>query len=102
MKPDVRAQETICDPALMERFWEFYGLLGLTLDEEPNAETLLVGSGLLDSLGLLQLATWIQEEIGRPIELEMFDLYEEWRTVGSVLDFIRTHRRATTREQQPK
>ncbi len=81
-----------CDEALRQRFADFYRTLGPNLDDDPNNETLLVGSEYLDSLGLLQLAVWIQKETGQPIDPEAFDLREEWQTVGTVLAFIHQHR----------
>ena len=94
MKLNSDESQRFLDTALRQRFADFYQTLGLNQDDEPNNDTLLVGSGLLDSLGLLQLAMWIQKEIGQPIDPEAFDLREEWQTVGTVLTFIHKHRRA--------
>ena len=80
--------------ALRKRLLNFLTSLELNLDEEATEETPLVGSGLLDSMGLLQLAAWIEGEIGHPIDPGSFDLQEEWKTVGTVLECIRRHRDA--------
>lgn len=55
---------------------------------ELGDETPLVGSGLIDSLVLMQLAIWVEEETGRSLDPASFDLVSEWRTIGSLLSFI--------------
>lgn len=48
----------------------------------------LVGSGLIDSLLLMQLAIWVEGETGNSLDPASFDLAREWSTIGSVLSFI--------------
>jgi len=77
---------------LRTRLLDFLRDLDLDSEDAISDETPLVGSGLLDSLGLVRLATWIEGEIGHPVDPDGFDLQEEWKTVGGVLDHIRRNR----------
>jgi acyl carrier protein len=79
-------------PSLRTKLLEFLQTLDLDFADDLSDETPLVGSGLLDSLALIRLAAWIEGEIGRPLDPDAFDLQEEWKTVGKVLDHIRRHR----------
>ncbi len=80
------------DASLRDRLLAFVETLNLDCDEQVGDDTPLVGSGLLDSLALLQLAMWIEGEIGQPLDPDELDLYEEWNTVGKVLECIQRHR----------
>lgn len=62
--------------------------LGKELNGELSDQTSLIKSGLFDSLALLQLALWIEEEIGSQVELTGFDLSKEWETIPDILNFI--------------
>jgi acyl carrier protein len=57
------------------------------LAEWPD-DARLVGSDRVDSLGLMQLAVWVEGELGRPLDTSSFDLATEWDTVGSLVRFI--------------
>ncbi|MGH9366269.1 MAG: phosphopantetheine-binding protein [Thermoanaerobaculia bacterium] len=67
-------------------------------EREPEGEltddTPLLESGLLDSLGLLHLAVWIEGEIGSPLDVTAVDLRKEWNTVADILRFIERRRGA--------
>jgi acyl carrier protein len=91
--PDVDSTPADVDAALRERLVAFLQGLNVDLGRDLHDETPLLGSGLLDSLGLVQLAAWIEGEIGQPLDPERFDLFEDWRTLGKVLEFIRRHRK---------
>ena len=58
------------------------------LNGDMTSETSLIRSGLFDSLALLNLALWIEKEVGRPIDLTQFDLPNEWDTPADILNFI--------------
>ncbi len=81
------------DPAVKERLIAFLGDLDLDLDVQLNGDTPLTASGVLDSLLLLQLAMWVEQEVGRQLNPAEFDLMEEWRSVDSVVGFVVGHRR---------
>jgi acyl carrier protein len=60
-------------------------------DVDLRRDTSLLRSGLLDSLGLLRLAGWIEEEVHTEIDLKALDLPQEWDTIDDVLRFIGEH-----------
>ncbi len=54
--------------------------------------TSLIRSGVLDSLGLITVATFIEREVGRPLDLSTVDLESEWETINDILRFIENTR----------
>jgi acyl carrier protein len=58
------------------------------LDGKLKEETPLIKSGKLDSLGLFNLALFIESEIGRKVDVTAFDLATEWNTIDDILKFI--------------
>jgi acyl carrier protein len=84
--------------SLHERLVEFLKELDLELNEELKEDTSLIQSGLLDSLSLFKLATWVEEEIEGQVDLRTFNLIEEWDTIADILNFVeryRTNRKST-------
>jgi hypothetical protein len=63
---------------------------------ELNERTSLLQSGLLDSAATLQLAEWIQREVGANVDLLQFDLSKEWDTIGNIEGFIQRCRHDQT------
>jgi len=59
---------------------------------ELKDDTSLIKSGKLDSLGLFNLALFIESEIGRELDVASFDFSHEWDTVAGILGFIGQHR----------
>ncbi len=59
---------------------------------EIEADTPLLDSELLDSLGLFRLAMWIEEELGAPVELGAVDVVRDWNTVDRVATYIKKQR----------
>ncbi len=59
-------------------------------------DTPLFASGLIDSLGLLQLFLWIEEKVGEPIDSAEYDLAEEWGTVAGIVSFIERQRQTNS------
>lgn len=52
-------------------------------------DTSLLGSRLLDSLAILQLAEWIETELGEPIaDLDSLDIGEQWDSIARILAFV--------------
>ena len=60
-------------------------------DTAWSPDTPLFGDGRLDSLGLVLLVTWVEQQIGRPIDPVGFDLRTEWATAWAVAAFIARH-----------
>jgi acyl carrier protein len=63
---------------------------GIEIAGDLRDDASLIRSGLLDSLTLFHLATWIEEQIGAPIEPTL-DLAEEWDSVTGILRFVERH-----------
>ena len=58
---------------------------------EVTDMTSLIKSGLLDSLGLFNVALLVEEEVGDSVDLTDFDLAEEWDTVVAIEAFVRRY-----------
>lgn len=60
-------------------------------EKEPEGgignDTSLIRSGLLDSLALLQVAEWVSDQLGSPLDLSTVDVRNEWDTIAGILDF---------------
>jgi acyl carrier protein len=74
--------------ALREELLGALGSWGIETDEGLRDDTSLIRSGLLDSLTLFNLASWIEEQIGAPVEPSGSNLVEEWDTVTDILRFV--------------
>jgi len=62
------------------------------LGGELNADTPLIGSGLFDSLALVNLVAWIEQQLGARVDITDLDLEKEWDTVNDILQFIERQR----------
>jgi hypothetical protein len=62
------------------------------LDGALGDDTPLITSGIVESTTLLELARWVDERVGVPLDITAFDLVAEWDTPGSILDFVERHR----------
>jgi len=58
------------------------------LDGKLKDETSLIESGRLDSLGLFNLALFIEREVDGKVDITAFDLAKEWNTITDILNFI--------------
>ena len=74
--------------SLRDRVVAFIEWLDVKLDGQLTDDTSLIQSGLFDSMALVQLAEWIEREIGRPLDPTRFDLSREWDTIPSIVNFI--------------
>lgn len=64
-------------------------LAGKLPGRELDDGTPLLTSGLLDSLALIDLMAWMEEEIGAAIDLDAIgNPATEWNTVGDITRFI--------------
>lgn len=50
--------------------------------------TPIFSTGLFDSLALVQLVGWVEEETGTAIDPASLDFRAEWATAGHVANFI--------------
>jgi acyl carrier protein len=67
----------------------------VVLDDEHEEETSLIKSGKLDSLGLFNLALFVESQIGSKVDVTAFDLAKEWNTVNDILKFIARFRESS-------
>jgi acyl carrier protein len=51
-------------------------------------DTVLISSGLFDSLALFRLVEWIEKETGGPVDPSSLDFAREWDTVPGILAFV--------------
>ncbi len=65
---------------------------GQETDVPLTDETTLLSSGLISSLHMLELATWIEERLEGPIDLTAVNPLEAWDTPRAILDDIDRHR----------
>ena len=77
---------------LRDQLVEFIGEWNLELVCALEANTSLIQSGLFDSLALLNLAEWIEQKIGCPLDLIALNLVDECDTIDDILAFIEKHR----------
>ena len=71
-----------------DRLMQFLEDSDMALNGDLRGDTPLLTSGELDSLGLFNLALFIESEIDRKIDITAFDLAKEWNTVDDILNFI--------------
>lgn len=55
-------------------------------------QTPLITSARLDSLGLLRLLMWIEQHVGRSIDVSAIDIVEAWNDVDSIVRFVQSER----------
>ena len=77
---------------LRDQLVEFIEELNLELVCVLEENTSLIQSGLFDSLALLNLAEWIEQKIGCPLDLTALNLVDECDTIDDILAFIEKHR----------
>ena len=65
------------------------GTPGLTepLDEDAP----LITSGVLESTTLVSVVLWVEDRVGRELDLAALDLVSEWDSLNAILDFIERH-----------
>lgn len=61
------------------------------IDEEVDENTSLLRSELLDSLALLEIAAWVDDELSGGLDLEATRIREEWDSVADILAFVDRH-----------
>jgi acyl carrier protein len=64
----------------------------LDLREPLRDDTSLIRSGLLDSVALVQLVAWLEEQTGGAVDPSGYDLVREWDTIEDILCFVDRHR----------
>ena len=78
--------------SVRQRLIAFLEDLDLDIDLGLNGAAPLTASGRFDSLALLRLALWVEQEVGSAVDPAECDFMEEWRTVDSVVQFVARQR----------
>lgn len=65
----------------------------MKLPVELRDDTSLIRSGVLDSVALLNLVLWIEEQTGRPIDPTRINFRTQLDTVTSILGYVESHTR---------
>lgn len=79
-------------PELRQRLAAFLLATGRIRAADLAADAPLITSGLINSVALFSLAVWIEEAIGRPVEITTVALPAEWDTMDAILAFIERER----------
>ena len=58
------------------------------VDGPLEDDTSLIESGLLDSVSLLQVADWVDDQMSGQLDLKNTNIAEEWDTIEQILHFI--------------
>jgi acyl carrier protein len=74
--------------ALRQRLMRFLIDSGRVTQRDLDANSSLITSELIDSVTLFELAIWVEEEIGRPLDLTQLALPDGWDTVDRIIAFI--------------
>jgi acyl carrier protein len=61
------------------------------VEADVDLETSLLRSELLDSLALLEIASWVDDEMGGALDLDATRIREEWDSAAEILAFIDRH-----------
>jgi acyl carrier protein len=52
----------------------------------------LISSGFMESVTLLNVALWVEEQIQSSVDVTAFDLAAEWDSIRDILAFVEKHR----------
>jgi acyl carrier protein len=52
----------------------------------------LISSGFMESVTLLNVALWVEEQIESSVDVTAFDLAAEWDSIRDILAFVEKHR----------
>lgn len=73
---------------IRERLIAFLAELDVAVDTRTPDDAPLIDSGVLDSLGILKLALWVEQQVGRPLDPASLDLPGDWNTLERITTFI--------------
>ena len=81
------------DSAIEHRLIEFLEQVTAHSPMRIEPATPIFGSGLFDSLALVQLVAWAETEIGSQLDVSRIDFRSEWKTVRDVATFVEAARK---------
>ena len=76
------------DQRLRQRLVEVIEASDVDLVGKLKDQTSLIKSGMLDSLGLFNVALFVESEIGHKVDITAFDFAKEWDTIADIVKFI--------------
>jgi hypothetical protein len=71
-----------------EHVIEFLRSVEATVPEDATADTVLLSSGMIDSLVLFHLLEWIEARRGSPVDVLSLDLPADWDTPRAIAEFV--------------
>jgi D-alanine--poly(phosphoribitol) ligase subunit 2 len=78
----------VTDPSLQRRLIEFLDQLTSATPVTVGPDTAIFEISLFDSLALVELVTWVENEIGEGVDLSDVDFRTEWRTVAHIVEYV--------------
>lgn len=94
--PQTTSPFEVAERSAFEAIKDFLdGSSALGGDDEIREDLALLESGILDSLGILQLVTFLGDELGVEVSDEDF-VAENFKTVGSLARFVARKQASTT------
>lgn len=80
------------EPSLETRLLRYMEEITPPSTIELTPSTHVFSTGLFDSLALVKLVLWAEEEIGRPLDPRTFDIRREWTRVADIVRFVERER----------
>ncbi|HET6348718.1 MAG TPA: hypothetical protein VFH88_06500 [Candidatus Krumholzibacteria bacterium] len=62
------------------------------LGRDIARDTPLLTTGRLDSASVFQLLLWVEEHVGRPVDVTKVDMPVEWNTIDLIVAFVERER----------
>jgi acyl carrier protein len=78
--------------SLREQLIDLITGIEMEMGGDLNDTTSLIKSGWFDSMGLFNLALWIEENIDSKVDFTEIDVAQEWDTIADILNFIEKHK----------
>jgi len=78
---------------LREQLRALIGALARPDEEAIDDDTPLISSGRVESITLLNVALWVEEQTDAAVEITSSALAADWDSVARILDFVEKHRR---------
>jgi hypothetical protein len=76
------------EPGVQQQLLRYLKEITPPAASELTPESEIFATGLFDSLALVSLVTWAEQQIGRPLDPYTFDIRKEWRRVCDIAHFI--------------
>jgi acyl carrier protein len=67
---------------------EYLERIAIDPSVEFTADTAIFGTGVFDSLALVQIVEWVETKTGSRIDASEVDFQNEWLTIGRIATFV--------------